>query len=103
MTNIYTEIGGVSFGGYVATSPFAKITITPDQIEINIRGILSSDDVIEIKKSEIEQIIRKKSLFGTGIKIEHSNDFVAPHLVYGTRTYKQLKAALINMGYTIHE
>ena len=103
MTDIYTEVGGINIGGFYMSWPFAQITVTPSVIEIKIRGLISTTETITIKKEEIDNIIRKKSLFGSGIKIEHHNTFASPHLVYASFTFKKLRNALLKMGYSIAE
>jgi hypothetical protein len=106
MSNIYTETGGLRSGsshrgGFNTSWPFVVLKATPEEIEIIIRGFISSGEAITLRRESIEKIRRVKGLFSTGVHIEHHEEREAPYILFWTFKYKALKQALVDLGYDV--
>jgi hypothetical protein len=108
MTDTYAEVGGIRFGtsywgGWNATWPFAKLEATRKQIEVTVRGIVSTDQQFLFPKSEILRLQKRRGLFSTGLQIQHSIPRYSPFILFWTFRYAKLRKALNDLGYSVVE
>jgi hypothetical protein len=107
MDTPYTEVGGLRWGRsfwFAANSswPLARLEASRERIEIRVLGILGKE-TLSLRREEVLAIGQKVGLFSTGVVITHASRPLPPFILFWTRNYGRLKAALQELGYAVSD
>ncbi|MBT7066173.1 MAG: hypothetical protein HN919_07705 [Verrucomicrobia bacterium] len=84
-----------------ATWPFAKLRATAGQIDITLRGLISSDEHFTFKKEDIVALRRKRGLFSVGLEIQHQVKAYAPYILFWSFRFSELRSKLEERGFVV--
>lgn len=101
MSEIHFERGGAQLGADLATStslawPSASLTVAHDYLEL-----AGGSETYRIDKSAISAIRKYRSIFYTGILIEHTNPDFPPFVLFYPLSYAALEQTLARFGHTV--
>lgn len=84
--------GGVFFGDFYATWPFASLRVGTDRVEITVRaakfftGLRGVMTTYTFHKSDLLSLRKRFSLFGAGLQLEHSKaDYPKKFIISGSK------------------
>jgi hypothetical protein len=93
----FSQIGGARLDFFNATWPFARITVSPEMIELKCfskKYQFLKDQIIDLR--EYNGIISK------GLLIEHKLKSYTHHMVFWTFNFQKLKVGLEGFGYVVN-
>jgi hypothetical protein len=93
----FSQIGGVRLDSFNISWPFAKISVSPNTIELNC--FLKK---YVLKKDQLKELREYKGIFSRGLLIEHSLTNYPQHMVFWTFRFENLKKHLESMGYLVN-
>jgi len=93
----FSQIGGVRLDTFNISWPFAKISASPNTIELKcfLKKYI-------LKKDELKALREYNGIFSRGLLIEHHLTNYPHHMVFWTFKFDKLKKHLENMGYFVH-
>ncbi len=109
----YVETGGLSwgpvlwgrmYGHWNATWPFAQMTVSSEGIRIRVKNWMVprfKDVTIELAKTDVTAVRRKRALFSAGALFEHRNADAPSRIVFWTFGWKALVGELRRFGYDV--
>ena len=101
----YTQIGGarVGWNSWIILNfsiPFAKITITHDEISLKL-SFFGLGKTYSIERKQIRFLTECNGMFSKGIIIEHKASSCPEFMVFWSRNQDELKIKLESLGYEL--
>jgi hypothetical protein len=97
MADRFTQRGGVRIGHLNATWPFAVLEADAQTIELSIvtKKVFPKDKIVRLSPY--------RTMFSTGLRIEHMVQSEPSFIVFWTFDFETLKANLIRLGYEVKD
>lgn len=104
MNASFTQTGGVRFGWFNASSPFATFSGRPDELGLSFFG-----RDYRFPKDGIRYLQKHEGIFFMGLRIDHTLETVPRKVVFwvpgfrGASEFEKLKARLEALGYEVRD
>ena len=103
MSDDYKQIGGAAYGdsfwsSFNLTFPFASLTISQSQLELNAFYYM-----LVFPREAITRLSRYDAIFSSGLRIEHTIERYPSYVIFWALYYGGIKKRLLEFGYPVED